>query len=117
MQKIILNISCNDMEMVDINDIIYFEKENKKIKIVFRNSTRASYCTLSIKNLQTLLDNQKLYNIIFFRPHCSFIVNIKYIKEIKGKKILMSNKDCIPISDKYKTDFMNNVVDNCITLF
>lgn len=117
MKKIILNISCNDLEIVDINDIVYFEKEKRKIKVIFRNSEKVSYSKLNMKSLQILLDEQKVYNNIFFKPHCSFIVNIKYIREIKGKQILMANKDCIPISDTYKTAFMKKVIDNCITLF
>lgn len=116
MAKIMFNISCNYQELVDINDIIYFEKEKKNIKIIFRNATSTSF-KLSMKDLQALLDKQKLYNTYFFRPHCSFIVNIKYISEIKGKQILMANRSCIPISQSHKTEFLKKLIDNCCTLF
>ena len=36
----------------------------------------------------------------FFMPHQSFIVNLKYVKDVKNYELLMVNGDRIPLSQK-----------------
>jgi len=38
--------------------------------------------------------------MIFFMPHQSFIVNLKYVKDVKNYELLMVNGDRIPLSQK-----------------
>lgn len=36
----------------------------------------------------------------FFMPHQSFVVNLKYVKDIKNYELLMTNGIRIPLSQK-----------------
>ncbi len=74
LKKIALN-EKNNLEVVDIKDIIYFEKEKKYIKVLLRNN-KIIYIKNSIKKLQNTLEKEDLFNVYFFKPHCSYIINL-----------------------------------------
>ena len=46
----------------------------------------------------------------FFRCHRSYIVNLKYVERIEGMNCITKNKQVIPISKKYKNDFIEKIV-------
>lgn len=81
-----------DVVKVKIKDILYFEKEGRKIKIVttfgedFFNET-----ILSIKN--RLPQN-------FIEPHGSFIVNFEKIIRLQKDYLIMVNNKEIPVSQR-----------------
>ena len=51
--------------------------------------------------------------ILFCRCHRSYIVNLKYVERIEGMNCITKNKQVIPISKKYKNDFI--FLKNCET--
>lgn len=108
-QKLALNILKDSLLLVDINDIIYFEKEKKLIKVVLKNYNKDAYIKMTIKNLQCILENENLYNLFFFKPHCSYMVNIRHIHILKSNQIVMSNKEFIPISHSNRKSFVQLV--------
>lgn len=112
--KIALNIKKGKVLLVEVNDIILFEKCDKYIKIILCNSS-IEYMKMSMKNLTEFLDNKNL-NLRFYKPHCSFIININYIKCIYSKSIKMSNKLVVPISNRKNNDFMNKIKENTLEL-
>lgn len=69
---------------------------------------------MSIKELQRFLEEREIYNIDFFRPHCSYIVNINYIKLFNNNQIIMFNKDKIPISYSKQKDFIKKIELNLL---
>ena len=111
-QKLALNILKGPLFLVDINDIIFFEKENKLIKVVIKNYKKPVYLNMSMKSLQNILENKTLFNIYFMRPHCSYIVNINHIKVLSSKQLLMSNKEYIPISSSKHKSFFKLISNN-----
>ncbi|MGY3186508.1 LytR/AlgR family response regulator transcription factor [Lysinibacillus sp. TE18511] len=80
-----------------INDLVYFEKNRRQVII---HSLNEDY----VSNMSTTTILSKL-NDCFVQVHTSFIVNVKYIKEI-GNNFLILKKDNnsieIPMSRKYK---------------
>lgn len=105
-KKIALNTVKDPLLIVDIKDIIYFEKDLKLIKVQLRNYKENAYLKMSMKNLQCILENENLYNLYFFRPHCSYIVNVIHINVLKSTQVIMSNKDSIPISYSNRKTFV-----------
>ncbi len=70
-KKIALNAD-NSIVLIEVRDIIYFEKEVKKIKVVLRNHKETFYIKKSLKNLQIILEEAHLFNTYFFKPHGSY---------------------------------------------
>lgn len=99
------------MLIFKIRDILYFEKDNKFIKIVLKNN-KPVHIKMSIKQLVSILEEKKFYEIFFFRPHCSFIVNINYVQLLNSKQLVLINKDKIPISHAYQKSFIKKITQN-----
>lgn len=83
---------------LNINELVYFEKSRRQVII---HSLNEDY----VSNMSTTTILSKL-NDCFVQVHASFIVNVKYIKEI-GNNFLVLKKDNnnsieIPMSRKYK---------------
>ena len=60
--------------------------------------------SLSLKEIALQLDDS------FCRCHRSYIVNLKYVERIEGMNCITKNKQVIPISKKYKNDFIEKIV-------
>ncbi len=79
---------------VNMNEIMYFTYDGEGItKVFIKNSM------FKIKNSLTAI-YEKLNHDYFIIPHRSFIINIRYIREIDGKSrnIVMKNNDLIFIA-------------------
>jgi len=74
--------------MVDIDDIVYIECENRACIIYTKNQTYKDSNTLNFFE-------QKLANNFFFRIHKSFLINLKYISEIHP---WFNNTYCVKLS-------------------
>lgn len=100
--KIGINID-NGIKMISISEILYIEKQGRKISVVCKNN-EIIYSRESMKNLEILFSS---FN--FYRPHQSFLVPIKQIKAIYPDKYtrsytieLADSKINIPVSrNKY----------------
>ena len=100
--KIGINID-NGIKMINISEILYIEKQGRKISVVCKNN-EIIYSRESMKNLEILFSS---FN--FYRPHQSFLVPIKQIKAIYPDKYtrsytieLSDSKTNIPVSrNKY----------------
>lgn len=77
---------------VDIKDILYFENNLKRIKIVTLHDEDTFYS--SLKDIR-----QKLPKT-FVMPHGSFLVNFDYVEYVTTKEIHMVNKKTLPISKR-----------------
>ena len=96
--KIGINID-NGIKMISISEILYIEKQGRKISVVCKNN-EIIYSRESMKNLETLFSS---FN--FYRPHQSFLVPINQIKAIYPDKYtrsyiieLSDSKINIPVS-------------------
>lgn len=76
-----------------IDEILYFEYQNRRLNIVTRNTVYYMYD--KVKNIVALM---RKYN--FVSPHSAYIINMKEINQyLKSENIIiMSNGNIIPIS-------------------
>lgn len=78
---------------LDLDEIFYFEYLARKVVI---HGTEGNY--IARYKLKELMEKFEQYN--FASPHKSFIVNMFYIKSIKGFDIFIENGDKIPLAQK-----------------
>ncbi len=83
------------MAKIDFGNIIYIESLDDYIKIHL----------VDAKPILTLMTLKKISEILpkdqFFRIHRSYIVAIKSIVSVSGRKIILTNQLTLPVSEKY----------------
>lgn len=82
----------------DVEDICYFEYVNRRIKI--RTVYGNFYFIDQMKNLHSKM---KIYQ--FERCHQSYLINLKYVKKLKGYNLFLKNGETIPVSQKKSAEF------------
>ncbi|MEG2769902.1 MAG: LytTR family DNA-binding domain-containing protein [Oscillospiraceae bacterium] len=80
-----------------IKNILYFESQNRTIKIITRDKETEFYSTL--QDIQ-----QSLCGCNFVLIHKSFLVNYAHIVEFGSKELKMSNNVILPISQQRRKD-------------
>ena len=85
-----------DVVKVSLKDILYFQKEGKKIKIVTMNGENFF--------LETLAGIQNKLPEIFIEPHGSYLVNFEKIIRSSKDKLILVNKIEIPVSQRNLTN-------------
>ena len=91
-----------EIHKIPYEDIIYIEAYQHHVMIHQNDMTKRNY--LSLKEIALQLDDS------FCRCHRSYIVNLKYVERIEGMNCITKNKQVIPISKKYKNDFIEKIV-------
>lgn len=86
----------------DVDDIYYFEYMNRRIKI--RSVHGDFYFIDQMKNLIT-----KMLDYPFESCHQSYLINLKYVKKIKGYDLFLKNGEIIPISQKKSATFREKI--------
>lgn len=81
-----------DRIALNIHNIVYFEMFNKDG--VVHTADKQKY---SFRSTLTVVENS-LEPALFFKPHKSYLVNIKYIQYISEHEIRVINGDVIPLS-------------------
>ena len=81
-------------EKVNISDILYVEAGGSSLKIV-TNSKRSYVLSINLKKFTSQVTNSDLV-----RVHRSFIVNLAQVDAIKGRLLVVGEKD-IPFSDSF----------------
>lgn len=85
-------------------DVLYIESMGDFSKI-FTVANARHITLLSLKNLESQLPCS-----LFKRVHKQYIVNLLQIATITSSDIILSNNHPIPISNRYRQDFMEQVV-------
>lgn len=83
---------------VDLRDIYYFEYVSRKIRM--KTKAGCYWIRGSITEL-----GKKMAAYDFCVPHKSFVVNLMYVKSIKGYDITMLENSLIPLSQKKSVEF------------
>jgi two-component system LytT family response regulator len=93
-----------EYENVKLNfeDILYIEGLKDYVKI-YTTDNKYTLTLISLIKLENLLSSKG-----FARIHRSYIINIKHVKSIQKKKVLIAEKR-IPISESYKTAFFERI--------
>lgn len=88
------------IQFINPSDITYCETHNRYTKVVTKQTEILSSYSLG-KFKEVLTQN------FFFQPHRSYIINTKHINRYDTSGfITMSNGGIVPISKKYKDDFL-----------
>jgi len=94
-------ITSDGVVRISPKDIYYFEYLNRRVVV---KTIQANY---SIKEKITVIaDTMAKYN--FRTPHKSFVVNLLYVKAIKGYDIYLMDGSIVPLSQKKSTEFREN---------
>lgn len=86
----------NSENGIDCSDILYFESEKRKMHIYTCNGDVFSFYD-TVANTYG-----KLEPILFIRCHASYIVNLKYVKELNRDSITLTNNSGIPVSNRFR---------------
>ncbi len=82
-----------------VRDILYFEKQLRKIYII---SVSERYCEYrSLEEIKADLDKKKAR---FLRIHKSYLVNFQYITQFGSAEVKMHDGKILPISRSYKNE-------------
>lgn len=86
------------------DDIILFEADGMYTRVYLENGDSEFICK-PLKHFVAQLSEMP----IFYKPHRSFLVNLKHIKELSkkdGYHLVMSNNKTLPISKDKREEFM-----------
>lgn len=92
----------NGWEELDVKEIYYFEYSCRKIRIVTKERER-----LMRGSITRLAERMKSYG--FCMPHKSFVVNLYYVKAIRGYDIYLMDGSVIPLSQKKSVSFREHL--------
>jgi len=112
LNKIALDVPSG-IQFVSHDDILLFEADGMYTKVHLNNNTSELICK-PLKHFANQLEALP----IFYKPHRSFLVNLKHLKEFSkkdGYHLVLSNNKTIPIS-KHKKDEFLAVVNNIFNL-
>ena len=112
LQKAFVSLSVNKIALeipkgfmfVAHDDIIYLEAEGMYTKVYLKDKPAELIC----KPLKHFV-NQLEENPLFYKPHRSYLVNLKYIKEVKrneGLYMVLDNGKSIAIARDKREEFL-----------
>jgi two-component system LytT family response regulator len=112
LKKVFQQLSLNKMALeipkgiifVSHDDIILFEADGMYTKVYMKNNESQLICKPLKHFVEQLQDKA-----FFYKPHRSFLVNLKYIKEFSKKDgfhLIMENNKTIPIAKEKKDEFL-----------
>jgi len=92
---------------LDISEIVLLEASNVYTTVIGSDGVK-TVASKPLGEFETMLKN----NPSFYRPHRSFLINLKYIDKLdttEGDIIYMQNKIQVPLSRYKKKEFMESV--------
>lgn len=96
--------SKESIEFVEASDIICCEA-NSNYTNVYMTDGKKKVISRTLKDFEEMLTEHQ-----FFRPHISFLINLKKVKELirgDGGYLLMENKMKIPVSKNKREELLN----------
>jgi two-component system LytT family response regulator len=103
LNKIVLDVPKGIL-FVSHDDIIMFEADGMYTKVYMKNEETQLICK-PLKHFAQQLESKS----IFYKPHRSYLINLKYLKELSKKDgyyLIMENKKTIPIAKDNVEEFM-----------
>ena len=89
-------VGIPSLQDIELSLICYANSLGNYVKLFFEDGS-FKIVHISTKKLYSVLPDSE-----FIRIHKSFIINISYIQEVYGNKILLKNGTEIPVGRKYK---------------
>lgn len=103
LNKIILDIP-KGIIFVNHDDVVFFEADGMYTNVYLQNGKIELICK-PLKHFVDQLENKNL----FYKPHRSYLINLKHIKELSKKDgyyLIMENNKTIPVSKEKKDEFI-----------
>lgn len=112
LKKVFNQLSLNKMVLevpkgvlfVSHDDIIAFEADGMYTKVFMHDNSTQLICK-PLKHFVEQLENK----LIFYKPHRSYLINLKFMKELSrkdGYHIIMENNKTIPVAKEKKEEFL-----------
>lgn len=112
LKKVFQQLSLNKMVLevpkgvlfVSHDDIIIFEADGMYTKVFMKDNSTQLICK-PLKHFVEQLEEKP----IFYKPHRSYLINLKYMKELSKKDgyyIVMENNKTIPVAKEKKEEFL-----------
>lgn len=112
LKKVFNQLSLNKMVLevpkgvlfVSHDDIIAFEADGMYTKVFMQDNSTQLICK-PLKHFVEQLENKP----IFYKPHRSYLINLKFMKELSKKDgfhIIMENNKTIPVAKEKKDEFL-----------
>jgi two-component system, LytTR family, response regulator len=112
LKKVFNQLSLNKMVLevpkgvlfVSHDDIIAFEADGMYTKVFMQDNSTQLICK-PLKHFVEQLENKP----IFYKPHRSYLINLKFMKELSkkdGYHIVMENNKTIPVAKEKKEEFL-----------
>ncbi|WP_458628936.1 LytR/AlgR family response regulator transcription factor [Winogradskyella sp. PC D3.3] len=98
---------ADGIKFVNFEDIILLKADGMYTKVSIQNASEI-LISKPLKHFETLLDKIST----FYRPHRSYIINLKYIQEYSKKDggyIIMDNGETVSVSKDKKEEFLTIV--------
>ncbi len=83
--------SRSSLHVLKLRDIVYCEHAQRQTKLITRAKTVA--CSEKLEEVYRRLDSGD-----FVRTHCSFLVNLQYVKELHRAYVVLTNGVTVPLS-------------------
>lgn len=100
--------TINGLIIIYIDDLLYFEYNNRRIDIVTKTHIYHMY-----DKIKSIVSKMNKYD--FVSPHAAYVINLKEVSQyIKSEnRIIMTNGKNIPISQlktkKFKEEYLNHI--------
>ncbi len=94
----------DEIVKLEYKKILYFESDNKKIKIY--TFDRMYEFSGALKKYASVIEKES-----FCSPHKSFYVNLNYIETIRNDELLLTGNIIIPVSKSRKKSFRNTFIN------
>lgn len=109
-EKSIRFVTTEGLLTLELKNIWYFEYIERKVYI--HSKEKVYVIKEKITNIADIMGKYG-----FIMPHKSFVVNLLYVKSIKGYDIFMMDGSIIPLSQKkatYFRDKLNRFLESCL---
>ena len=91
---------------ININDIMYFESNNRKICIHTNGNQENNTFYGQLDKVEKELESK---SCTFIRIHQSYLVNSMYINTVQHDAVILENKDELPISEKRQREIQRKL--------
>lgn len=91
---------------ININDIMYFESNNRKICIHTNGNQENNTFYGQLDKVEKELESKLC---TFIRIHQSYLVNSTYINTVQHDAVILENKDELPISEKRQKEIQRKL--------
>lgn len=91
---------------ININDIMYFESNNRKICIHTNGNQENNTFYGQLDKVEKELESK---SYTFIRIHQSYLVNSMYINTVQHDAVILENKDELPISEKRQKEIQRKL--------